>query len=49
MYFQQDGRSALMLAAAADQPHLVRTLLKYKASTSARDKVRGYSPLIAGG
>ena len=40
MYFQQDGRSAIMLAAAADQPHLVRALLKYKASTTGRDKVR---------
>ena len=28
-----------MMAAAADQPHMVRTLLKYKASVIDKDKV----------
>ena len=35
----QDNRTALMLAAAADKPKMVRILLKYKASTTATDKV----------
>ena len=35
----QDNRTALMLAAAADKPKMARILLKYKASTTATDKV----------
>ena len=28
-----------MMAAAADQPHMVKTMLKYKASVIEKDKV----------
>ena len=35
-----------MLAAAADQPTMVRTLLKFKASTTAKDKVCQYLILV---